>query len=252
MSNDNNNDETSNKKKNFTVSLLVVALGVVVSAMWPDTPRPSSSPATVDLVAVNIEPLPASPVKITALPVESGISISDPLQSASAAQGVPPPEVITPAFMVQLSEEATTLLTTLQVISGFRLTAQLEGVKAGIRGFKNKEPLESLGMGTGTLIKGSPVNPPTITAEVALPSYSLLSSVQLRSLITSNGKTTVWLGIQGEVIRATINMKWGPLTVNRITAQGVQLSEAGKTRWLRPYISTLSAVSRKPQEHSDE
>ena len=242
MSNDNNNDETSNKKKVITVSLLVVAMGVVVSAMWPETPHPSSSSVTVDPVAVNVKPLP----------VESGTSASESRQTVSTVAITQPPKLVTPAFMVQLSEEASTLLTTLQVISKFRLTSQLEGVKAGIRGFKNTEPLESLGMGTGELVDSPSVNPPAITVEASVPSYSLLPNVQLRSFITSNGKTTAWLGIQGDVIRATVDMKWGPLTVNRITAQGVQLSEAGKTRWLRPYISTLSALSRKPQERLDE
>ena len=247
MSNDNNNDETSNKKKIFTVSLLVVALGVVVSAMWPDTP-PISASSTLEPIAVDIEALPIQSVKKQPLPAESDTSTSEILQAVNTVM-TPQPEVITPAFMVQLSEEASTLLATLQIINRVKLTSRLESEKASVRGFKNKDPLESLGMGVGQLIKGSPVNSPVISIEPATPRYALLPNVQLRSLITSNGKTTAWLGIQGEVIRATVNMKWGPLTVNRITAQGVQLSEAGKTRWLRPYISTASTL---PQERLDE
>lgn len=249
--NENDNSETSNKKKAFTVSLLVVALGVVVNAMWPEAPRPSSSPATVDPVTVNIEPLPAGPVNITPLPVEPGTSTPAPLQTVSTVAVTPPPKLVTPAFMVQLSKEATTLLAALQVIDGVRLSSQLESEKAAVRGFKNEEPLENLGMGTGMLMNTPPVAPSAITAEAA-PHYSLLSSVQLRSLITSNGKTTARLGVGGEIIQVTANMKLGPLTVNRITAQGVQLSEAGKTRWLRPYISATSTSSPQRQEASSE
>ena len=228
MSND------SNKKKGIIVILLIAATGAVISSLWPITSVNTSSSIET------IEPIPLEPAFISEREVKPALPLAPLNEIRLSATAAPvAPEVVTQPFLTQLDPDASALLLAMKKITKANLLAQLESQKARVRSERKKDPLDILGIMAGQQVE---VLPTDITTDL-LPAQSaanfITSAVQLRSLITTNGRTTAWLGINGEIVKVVPRMNIGSITVKQVSPKGVQIVEGSQSRWLSPHLPSV-------------
>ena len=237
MSNDNS--ETSNKKKGIIVFLLLAAVAVVISSMWPSSPAALPEAAQVSEPALpDVSDLP-SDLTTYLKPVTVITSNTKEAETMGLSAVTVKPVLVQPQLLTHMGEEATILLSSMQLVTNVQLLAQLEDLKASVRAAKNKDPLDSLGIGVDYAGKATPVTTVGTSIEPSVKPYMAPSAVQLRSLITTNGRTTAWLGINGEIVKVVPRMNIGSITVKQVSPKGVQIVEGGQSRWLSPHLPSI-------------
>jgi hypothetical protein len=211
----------SNKKKGITLVVVLAAIVGVGVTLWPSSPPPAMDKAENDVNAF----------------VEHRQVVA-PLM----------PRKVAPVF-VSLDADAEIIVSKTRDLSVETLTAEVADQRAKTRQSNQtvsgkEDVLQELGLGQSM--------PQTATVPAAQSSRDdsnevvsgLLHRVQLRSLISVDGKTTAWISLgNNDPIKVHPKMRLASLVIESVSSQGVFVREGDQRQFFpRRFHSMNKAV----------
>lgn len=220
-------EETSNKKKGITIVVVLAAVVGVGVTLWPSSSKP----------------------------VVKSTDIGSPsLTEQRQVSDLSAPRKVEPVF-VYLDVDAENILDKTRELSVETLTAEVAGQKAKTRQSnqtvsESEDVRQALGLDQSI--------PQTAMVPAAQSSRDgsnevvsgLLHRVQLRSLISVDGKTTAWISLgNNDPVPVHPKMKLASLVIENISSQGVSVREGSRSQFFpRRFYSINKAITAQPED----